>query len=1113
MSSAKHAPPLSLRSGSSALSWRFAGLFLAQAALLLVMACGGGGGGAPAIVNAAPLITTQPASQIVKAGSAATFTVAASGTPTPTFTWQRSNDSGTTWTAITGATSATYTFTVAKADTAAQFRAVATNAVSPDATSTAATLTVQWLTITTQPANANVNAGSTATFSVVADASPAATYQWQSSPDDGTTWTIVASATSASYTTAATSVSNSGTQYRCVLTNATGTLNSSAATLTVTAVPAPVITSFVAAKSPVTSGTATTLTAVFTGGTGSVSNSVGAVTTGTAVSTGNLTATTTYTLTVTNAANVSVTQTVTVTVVAAPAITSFTATKATITTGTSTTLTGVFTGGTGAVNQSIGTVTSGTAASTGNLTATTTYTLTVTNAAGTSVTQTATVTVVAAPAITSFTAAAPTITTGTSTTLTGVFTGGTGSVDHSIGTVTSGTAASTGNLTATTTYTLTVTNAAGTSVTLPVTVTVVAAPAITSFTAAAPSITSGTSTTLTGVFTGGTGSVDHSVGTVTSGTAASTGNLTANTTFTLTVTNAAGTSVTLPVTVTIVAAPVITSFTAASPVITNGTATILSYTFTGGTGAIDQTVGTVTSGGTSNVHPTVTTTYTLTVTNGLGATTTQTATVTVVAAPVITSFTAAAPTINPGTSTTLTGVFTGGTGTVNQGIGAVTTGVAKTTGTLTATTTFTLTVSNAATTPATATLTATVTVGGTLTVTITGLGSLPANVTVTGPGSFSQALTATQTFSGLTAGSYTVTAATITDTTQPGLGGSLGPAHLQRYPTMLTYPAAAVSLGATSTVTVNYPPATLNVAAGSTSIALVLMPPGSFSMGEAPVVVSTGNDSFDAPVHTVTVGKAFYMAKYLCTQAQWVALMGSNPSVFTADDPSPLPAGNGLQRPVDSVDFTAITMPTSGFMDVLNAAASASLASQLGGGTFSLPTEVEYEYALRAGTTSNYYFGAFTNPLDGSTEQATVDSYCWNWDNDGAGAYPLAINDPGPPWINPLGNLYASGYPGGSPQRVGQLPPNPWGLYDIIGNIWEACQDNWHASYTGAPTTDLAWVDPPSPANYQHVYRGGSWGEPNTYGQSRIRGPYPSTNVPETSANWAESFRVVLQLP
>ena len=249
MSSAKHAP-LSLRSGSSALSWRFAGLFLAQAALLLVMACGGGGGGAPAIVNAAPLITTQPASQIVKAGSAATFTVAASGTPTPTFTWQRSNDSGTTWTAITGATSATYTFTVAKADTAAQFRAVATNAVSPDATS--------------QPANANVNAGSTATFSVDADASPAATYQWQSSPDDGTTWTIVASATSASYTTAATSVSNSGTQYRCVLTNATGTLNSSAATLTVTAVPAPVITSFVAAKSPVTSGTATTLTAVFT---------------------------------------------------------------------------------------------------------------------------------------------------------------------------------------------------------------------------------------------------------------------------------------------------------------------------------------------------------------------------------------------------------------------------------------------------------------------------------------------------------------------------------------------------------------------------------------------------------------------------------------------------------------------------------------------------------------------------------------------------------------------------------------------------------------------------------------------------------------------------------
>jgi len=161
-------------------------------------------------------------------------------------------------------------------------------------------------------------------------------------------------------------------------------------------------------------------------------------------------------------------------------------------------------------------------------------------------------TVVPPPTITSFTAAASTITAGTSTTLTAVFSGGTGTVDHGVGAVTSGTPVSTGPLSTTTTFTLTVTNSVRVSVTATVTVTVVPPPSITSFSAAASTISSGSSTTLTGVFSGGSGSIDHGLGAVTSGTPVSTGPLTATTTYTLTVTNSAGATANASVTVTVV---------------------------------------------------------------------------------------------------------------------------------------------------------------------------------------------------------------------------------------------------------------------------------------------------------------------------------------------------------------------------------------------------------------------------------------------------------------------------------------------------------------------------------------------------------------------------------
>jgi len=334
------------------------------------------------------------------------------------------------------------------------------------------------------------------------------------------------------------------------------------------------------------------------------------------------------------AASGSVHGTASLTVFALPLISTFVPAATTITSGSAVALTANFANGTGVINPGAIAVSSGVPI---NLTpaATTTYTLTVTNAAGTFVTAQTTVTIVPAPVIASFTAGATTITAGTSTSLTSVFSYGNGVINPGAISVTSGAPVSLTPAT-TTTYTLTVTNAAGTSVTSATLVTVVPAPTISSFIAAATSITAGTSTTLTAVFANGTGSVDNGVGAVTNGTGASVSPA-ATTTYTLTVTNAAGTSVTKQATVNVYPAPTITSFVAAAASITAGTSTTLTAVFANGTGSVDNSVGPVTSSLPVTVSPTTTTTYTLTVTNAANASTTQTVTVTVIAAAALVS--------------------------------------------------------------------------------------------------------------------------------------------------------------------------------------------------------------------------------------------------------------------------------------------------------------------------------------------------------------------------------------------------------------------------------------------------------------------------------------------
>ncbi len=154
--------------------------------------------------------------------------------------------------------------------------------------------------------------------------------------------------------------------------------------------PSPTIVAFTAAQSPITAGSGTTLSHIFTGGTGSIDHGIGSVVNG---QTTEVTpaATTTYTLTVTDTAGTAVTQSVTVTVVAVAVIVSFSATPATIAPGASATLNAVFQNGVGTVDQNVGTITSGAGVDTGALAATRTYTLTVTNPASDNVTATASV--------------------------------------------------------------------------------------------------------------------------------------------------------------------------------------------------------------------------------------------------------------------------------------------------------------------------------------------------------------------------------------------------------------------------------------------------------------------------------------------------------------------------------------------------------------------------------------------------------------------------------------------------------------------------------------------------------------------------------------------------
>jgi Immunoglobulin I-set domain len=205
----------------------------------------------------APTITTQPANQTVTAGQTATFTVAATGTASLSYQWQKNSAN------ISGATSSSYTTSATAAtDNGAKFDAVVSNSAG-SVTSSAATLTVNPAavapTITTQPANQIVIIGQTATFSVVANGTAPLSYQWQKNG------VAMSGATSASYTTPAATSGDNSSMFAVVVSNSAGSVTSSAATLTVNpSVVAPTITTQ-PANETVTAGQTATFTVAANG--------------------------------------------------------------------------------------------------------------------------------------------------------------------------------------------------------------------------------------------------------------------------------------------------------------------------------------------------------------------------------------------------------------------------------------------------------------------------------------------------------------------------------------------------------------------------------------------------------------------------------------------------------------------------------------------------------------------------------------------------------------------------------------------------------------------------------------------------------------------------------
>jgi formylglycine-generating enzyme required for sulfatase activity len=184
-------------------------------------------------------------------------------------------------------------------------------------------------------------------------------------------------------------------------------------------------------------------------------------------------------------------------------------------------------------------------------------------------------------------------------------------------------------------------------------------------------------------------------------------------------------------------------------------------------------------------------------------------------------------------------------------------------------------------------------------------------------------------------------------------------------------------------------------------IEFAYIPSGSFVMG------SDKGGADERPARRVTIRKGFYIGRYEITQAQWLTVMGENPSNFKGED-----------LPVEQVSWA----DAQNFIRKLNERGDPFV--------YRLPTEAEWEYACHAQMTGE--------------SMGTIDVLAWYFNNSAGKTHP-----------------------------VGEKQANAWGVYDMLGNVWEWCEDVYHETYRGAPTDGSAWLSG-GDQKYK-VLRGGSW--------------------------------------
>ncbi len=217
-----------------------------------------------------------------------------------------------------------------------------------------------------------------------------------------------------------------------------------------------------------------------------------------------------------------------------------------------------------------------------------------------------------------------------------------------------------------------------------------------------------------------------------------------------------------------------------------------------------------------------------------------------------------------------------------------------------------------------------------------------------------------------------------------------------------------------------------------------LIPAGSFMMGAVPGDMDAADD--EKPQHRVEITRQFYMGAHEVTQEQYEAVMGENPSEFM-----------GFDRPVERVTWH-------------EAVEFCRRLSTTEGVIYRLPTEAEWEYAARAGSTTAFFWGD-------DVDEAVV--YAWHKYNSFGRSHP-----------------------------VGQMMPNAWDLYDMAGNVSEWCADWFGEDYY----RDSPQSDPAGPSSGEaRVLRGGSWG----YFARNLRSAYRLGSAPDFRSYFNLGFRIV----